>query len=148
MNSVATTICTLGFGLVMVPVYAYPQGGAAEPSKSSYLSVNEVDFRIVIARMSAARTDLMKRQAELLGLRYDLADHAASGATMSRGKPVQEGVRVRLPSGLTWDALAAMAPAEIREKGLYPAGFMPLPHPNHPEGGMVFPSFMIDEVKK
>jgi cytochrome c peroxidase len=148
MNSVATTICTLGFGLVMVPVCAYPQSGAAEPSKSSYASVNEADFRIVIARMSAARTDLMKRQAELLGLRYDLADRAASGATMSRGKPVQEGVRVRLPSGLTWDALAAMAPAEIREKGLYPAGFMPLPHPNHPEGGMVFPSFMIAEVKK
>jgi len=148
MNSVATTICTLGFGLVMVPVCAYPQSGAAEPSKSSYLSVNEADFRIVIARMSAARTDLMKRQAELLGLRYDLADRAASGATMNRGKPVQEGVRVRLPSGLTWDALAAMAPAEIREKGLYPAGFMPLPHPNHPEGGMVFPSFMIAEVKK
>ena len=148
MNSVATTICTLGFGLVMVPVCAYPQSGAAEPSKSSYLSVNEADFRIVIARMSAARTDLMKRQAELLGLRYDLADRAASGATMSRGKPVQEGVRVRLPSGLTWDTLAAMAPAEIREKGLYPAGFMPLPHPNHPEGGMVFPSFMIAEVKK
>ena len=148
MNSVATTICTLGFGLVMVPVCAYSQtGGAAEPSKSSYLSVNEADFRIVIARMSAARTDLMKRQAELLSLRYDLADRAASGATMSRGKPVQEGVRVRLPSGLTWDALAAMAPAEIREKGLYPAGFMPLPHPNHPEGGMVFPSFMIAEVK-
>jgi cytochrome c peroxidase len=112
------------------------------------LSVNEADFRIVIARMSAARTDLMKRQAELLSLRYDLADRAASGATMSRGKPVQEGVRVRLPSGLTWDALAAMAPAEIHEKGLYPAGFMPLPHPNHPEGGMVFPSFMIAEVKK
>jgi cytochrome c peroxidase len=149
MNSVAKTICALGIGLVMVPVCAYPQsGGAAEPSKSSYASVNEADFRIVIARMSAARTDLMKRQAELLGLRYDLADRAASGATMTRGKPVQEGVRVRLPSGLTWDALAAMAPAEIREKGLYPAGFMPLPHPNHPEGGMVFPSFMIAEVKK
>jgi cytochrome c peroxidase len=25
---------------------------------------------------------------------------------------------------------------------------MPLPHPNHPEGGMVFPLFMITEVKK
>jgi cytochrome c peroxidase len=148
MSSVATAICTLGFGLVMVPVCAYPQSGAAEPSKSSYASVNEADFRIVSARMSAARTDLMKRQAELLALRYDLADRAASGTTMSRGKPVQEGVRVRLPSGLTWDALAAMTPAEIREKGLYPAGFMPLPHPNHPEGGMVFPSFMIAEVKK
>jgi cytochrome c peroxidase len=41
-----------------------------------------------------------------------------------------------------------MTPDEIRVKGLYPAGFMPLPHPNHPEGGMVFPLFMITEVKK
>ena len=41
-----------------------------------------------------------------------------------------------------------MSPAEIREKGLFPSGFLPLPHPNHPEGGMVFPRFLIDEVKK
>jgi len=41
-----------------------------------------------------------------------------------------------------------MTPDEIREKGLYPAGFMPLPHQNHPEGGMVFPMFQITEVKK
>ena len=25
---------------------------------------------------------------------------------------------------------------------------MPLPHPNHPEGGMLFPQFQIDEIKK
>jgi cytochrome c peroxidase len=67
---------------------------------------------------------------------------------MSRGKAVQEGVRVKLPAGETWDALAAMSPAEIRDKGVFPAGFLPLPHPNHPEGGMVFPKFEIDEVKK
>jgi hypothetical protein len=29
-----------------------------------------------------------------------------------------------------------------------PAGFLPLPHPNHPEGGMLFPKVHIDEVKK
>src|SRR5204863_6417081 len=39
-------------------------------------------------------------------------------------------------------------PEEIREKDLFPGGFMPLPHPNHPEGGMLFPKFHIDEVKK
>ena len=33
-------------------------------------------------------------------------------------------------------------------KGVFPAGFMPLPHPNHPEGGMLFPKFHIDEIKK
>src|SRR4029079_17670779 len=61
---------------------------------------------------------------------------------------VQEGVRARLPEGVTWESLAKMSPEEIRSKGVWPAGFMPLPHPNHPEGGMVFPKFHIDEVKK
>jgi cytochrome c peroxidase len=140
----------LGLGLVVLPVRAHAQsaGGAADPSRSSYAAVIEEDFRTVMARMSAAAPGLMKRQADLLSARYDLADRAAAGVTMSRGKPVQDGVRVKLPSAITWDALAAISPAEVREKGLYPAGFMPLPHPNHPEGGMVFPSFMIDEVKK
>jgi cytochrome c peroxidase len=41
-----------------------------------------------------------------------------------------------------------MSPDDLRKKGLFPKGFMPLPHPNHPEGGMVFPKFHIDEVKK
>ncbi len=41
-----------------------------------------------------------------------------------------------------------MSPDAIRQKGLFPSGFLPLPHPNHPEGGMVFPHFLIDEVKK
>ena len=41
-----------------------------------------------------------------------------------------------------------MSPEEIREKGLFPGGFRPLPHANHPEGGMVFHKTHIDEVKK
>lgn len=67
---------------------------------------------------------------------------------MSRGKPVQGGVRAKLPAGVTWDQLAAMTPDEIRQKKAFPPGFLPLPHPNHAEGGMVFPKFHIDEVKK
>jgi cytochrome c peroxidase len=31
---------------------------------------------------------------------------------------------------------------------LFPAGFLPLPHPNHAEGGMLFPKMHIDLVKK
>src|SRR2546425_10418774 len=120
----------------------------ADPSKSSYLSVNEEDFRTVFARMSAAKAQVMKRQMDLLDARYDLEDRPASGVAMSGGKPIQEGVRVRRPAGARWAALERMTPAEIREKGLFPKGFMPLPHPNHPEGGMVFPHFLIDELKK
>ena len=29
---------------------------------------------------------------------------------MSRGKPIQEGVRVKLPPGMTWERLTAMSP--------------------------------------
>ena len=68
---------------------------------------------------------------------------------MPRGKKgVQEGVRVKLPAGVTWDQLAQMTPEQIKSKGLWPMGFYPLPHPNHPEGGMVFPQYHIDEIKK
>ena len=49
----------------------------------------------------------MKRQVDLLAERYDLANRAATGVTMSRGKAVQEGVRVKLPAGMTWEQLAA-----------------------------------------
>src|SRR5947209_2947125 len=41
-----------------------------------------------------------------------------------------------------------MNPDEIRNNNLYPKGFYPLSHPNHPEGGMVFPRSTIDEVLK
>ncbi len=77
-----------------------------------------------------------------------MSNRAAKDAKMSRGKAVQEGVRVKLPAGMTWEKLAAMSPEEIREKGVFPAGFLPLPHPNHPEGGMVFPKFHIDGILK
>ena len=49
---------------------------------------------------------------------------------------------------MTWEKLQAMSPEEIREKDAFPAGFFPLPHPNHPEGGMVFPKFHIEEIQK
>src|SRR5271166_5496261 len=41
-----------------------------------------------------------------------------------------------------------MTPEKIRDENLFPKGFYPLPHPNHAEGGMVFPKFEIDEIKK
>jgi len=101
-----------------------------------------------MARMKAAKPAIAKRHQELLEARYDLADRPADGVTMSGGKPVQSGVRVKLPAGVTWQKLAEMTPEEVRNKDLWPAGFFPLPHPNHPEGGMVFPQFHLDELLK
>lgn len=105
-------------------------------------------FDAVVKTMKAAKPAIMKRQMDLLNARYDLGDRPAKDAKMSGGKSIQEGVRVKLPAGMTWEKLSQMTPGEIREKGLFPQGFLPLPHPNHPEGGMVFPQFHIDEIKK
>ena len=127
--------------------------GAAAPSSlpaapaSSYqpVALNE-PFAAVVQRMAAAKSALGQAQADLLAARYDLADRPADGATMTRGKPVQQGARARLKPGVTWDTLAALTPAEVRDQDLFPAGFRPLPHPHHPEGGMLFPSFVLAEI--
>ena len=60
-----------------------------------------------MTRMKAAKPEVMKRQMDLLNERYDLSNRPAPGVTMSRGKSVQEGVRVKLPQGTTWETLAA-----------------------------------------
>jgi cytochrome c peroxidase len=120
-----------------------------KPSPTSYMPVviNET-FQTILHRMSAAKDAIDKRQQELLHLRYDLSNTPSTTTKMSNGKPVQEGVRVKLPQGMTWDMLAKMSPDEIKTKNLFPQGFLPLPHPNHPEGGMLFPKFEIDEINK
>jgi cytochrome c peroxidase len=105
-------------------------------------------FAALMERMKTAKPDIAKKHMAMLNDRYDLADKPDAEAKMTRGKPMQAGPRAKLPAGMTWVQLAAMAPEEMREKGVFPAGFLPLPHPNHPEGGMVFPKFHIDEIKK
>ncbi len=57
-------------------------------------------------------------------------------------------MRVKLPKDATWDQLSQMSPEEIRAKGLWPAGFYPLPHDNQAEGGMLFPKYHIDKIKE
>jgi cytochrome c peroxidase len=111
-------------------------------------SVAQEDFKALVKRMEADKPKFAKRHQDLLKSRYDLADRPAKGVTMSRGKAVQEGVRVKLPRDTTWEALASMTPDEIKSKNLWPIGFLPLPHPHHEEGGMVFPKPLIDETKK
>jgi cytochrome c peroxidase len=137
--ALASAVVTVSAGIIT--------GATAAPT--SYMSVNITeDFSTTMHRMQAAKAEIEKRQQDLLEQRYDLSNHPANGVTMSGGKAIQEGVRVKLPAGVTWDSLASMTPEQIRDKGVFPAGFMPLPHPNHPEGGMVFPKFHIDEIKR
>ncbi len=117
--------------------------------KNSYMPVVDTEnFATIHDRMVAAKAGVMKRQMDLLEERYDLSDRPAKGVVMDRTKPVQEGVRVKLPPGVTWNKLAGETAEQIREMGIFPKGFLPLPHANHPEGGMVFPNFEIQELLK
>ncbi|MEP6936138.1 MAG: cytochrome B6, partial [Nitrospirota bacterium] len=149
-------ILVVGTVLIAVPVTVSGKATEKAPNAqelsqtgTSYAPVDlKEDLAVVIARMKAAKSEVMKRQMDLLKERYDLANRPAKDVTMSSGKPIQEGVRVTLPQGLTWEKLQAMSPEEIRQKDSFPAGFFPLPHPNHPEGGMVFPKFQIEEIQK
>jgi cytochrome c peroxidase len=122
---------------------------AQQPPNSYAPVVMQEDFEKTVAKMSAAKPAIMERQMKLLAERYNLSDRPVKSTTMTRGKPIQQGIRAKLPAGVkSWEELAAMSPEAIREKGLWPQGFLPLPHPNHPEGGMVFPKEQIEEIKK
>ncbi|HMJ15175.1 MAG TPA: hypothetical protein VK524_27360, partial [Polyangiaceae bacterium] len=105
-----------------------------------------VDFMKLMETKIAEKPAAMLRQIALLRSRYDLADRPSAGVNMTRGKPLQGGVRVLLRSGYTWESLAALTPEEVRRRDVFPDGFFPLPHPKHPEGGMLFPHFNIEEV--
>ena len=119
----------------------------ASADATSFSPTIEAPLAQVMAKMRAEKPGLERRHRALLEARHDLRD-MRDKATMSRGKPLQAGVRVRLAGGMTWERLAAMSPDAIRDQDAWPAGFFPLPHPNHDEGGMVFLTFQIDEVKK
>jgi hypothetical protein len=107
--------------------------------QTSYMKVDSTEsFASFMARVTAEKPGIEKEHNALLNERYDLSDRPAPGVTMDRGKPIQEGVRVKLPAGMTWEKLAAMSADQIREQNLYPKGFYPLPHPKHADGGFVF----------
>lgn len=152
-------MATFALATIVVPTHqveAQPtQGPTEQPQdlpvpkrgESSYAPVHiEEDFPTLLKELSGVKPEVMRRQKALLEQRYDLAERPAPGVTMSRGKAVQAGVRVKLPQGVTWEQLAEMSPSEIRKKGVWPQGFLPLPHPKHEEGGMVFPDFHIQEI--
>src|SRR6202051_3427866 len=133
--------CIVAFG------FAYAQQGPR--GKTSYMPVDITEpFSAIFTRLSAQKPEVTREHMALLNERYDLSNRPAAGVTMDRTKPVQEGVRVKLPAGKTWEALANMSPGQIREQNVFPKGFYPLPHPKHSEGGFVFPHFLIDEIKR
>jgi cytochrome c peroxidase len=123
-----------------------PKPGDVEkgPIKSSYDQVSKVllgeeSFQTMKARDEADKPAVEARQKKLLEERYDLTPRTDKAITMTRGKPIPVGPTAKLPDGMSWDKLAAMAPNEVRDQGVFPKGYLPLPHPHHEVGGMLFP---------
>lgn len=107
---------------------------------SSFMPVIEEPFDVVMRRDKAAKSRVMAAALRRLEDRYDLTRRVDPVVKMSRGKPIPVGPTARL-KGVTWEQLGRMSPDEIRDKGLFP--YLPLPHVNHPVGGMIFPLMHI-----
>lgn len=128
-------------------------GHAQEPVRSSYDQIAPVltgkeSFPAVQKKDKADKPAVTARQKKLLEERYDLSPRPDKSVTMSRGKAIPVGPTARLPDEMTWARLAELPAAEIRDKGLFPKGFLPLPHPKHEAGGMLFPQQEIKQLKR
>jgi cytochrome c peroxidase len=102
----------------------------------------EQTFEAVMHADIEAKPAVMQAQRELLERRYDLTPRLERSITMSRGKPLAVGPTAKLRAGATWEQLAAMRPAEIKQQGLFP--YPALPHPKHSAGGQVFPKIQLE----
>jgi cytochrome c peroxidase len=91
----------------------------------------------------ANKAEVMATQRRLLENRYNLEPKRDPVVTMSRGKSLAVGPTAKLPAGMTWETLAALSPAEIRERDIFP--YKALPHASQGGGlgGQVFPQMQI-----
>jgi cytochrome c peroxidase len=151
--------CAVLFWLVSPSLTQQQQQGPAKDQhkdigKTSYdqivvpVILGQESFATMMARDKAAKAAVMQRQMALLNERYDLTPRVDEKCRMTRGKPIPVGPTAKLPQGLTWDKLAELSPDELRDKGLFPKGFLPLPHVKHEVGGMVFPQMTIKELAR
>jgi cytochrome c peroxidase len=116
-------------------------GGSAPSSFVFDLSPDE-PLKQVIERERKQRPKIQQQQQSLLEERYDLTPRFEEGQIMTRGKPIPVGPTAILKNGLTFEELAERTPEEIKNEELFP--YLPLPHPLHSTGGMVFPKMMTD----
>ncbi len=126
---------------------------APKPPATSYDQISPVligkqSFAAMMAQDKADKAAVTARQQKILDARYDLALHPIDKVKMTRGKPVQGGPTVKLPDGMTWAKLAELSPGDIRDKGNFPKGFLPLPHPKQLTGGMVFPKMQFKQFPR
>jgi cytochrome c peroxidase len=114
---------------------------AQQQRPSSFSPVIEEPFDVVRARDKANKAGVMAAHQRLIEERYDLRRRVDENVRMTRGKPIPVGPTAKLKRNLTWDQLGRMTPDAIRDQDVFP--YLPLPHVNHPVGGMVFPQAEI-----
>jgi cytochrome c peroxidase len=142
------TVFLTVLGSLYIALRAPAQAGGAQeqakpPAASSYDQVSSVllgqeNFQAMMARDKANKPAVAQRHQQLLEERYDLTPRPHATVKMTRGKPVPVGPTTKLPRGMSWESLSQVSADEIRERDLFPKGFMPLPHPHHEVGGMLF----------
>ncbi len=82
---------------------------------------------------------------------YQLADfdraraRSQNAVVDTRCKKACASSCAKVPHGTNWPRCRPMTYAP---KICFPSGFMPLPHPHHAEGGMLFPKFHVAETRK
>jgi cytochrome c peroxidase len=122
--------------------------GATSYDQLAPVLLGQTSLEAVMAKDKADKPSVMARQKSLLEERYDLKPRPDDRVHMPHGKPIQVGPAARLPEGLTWEKLAELTADDVREKGLFPKGFLPLPHVKHEAGGMVFPDMEIKQLAR
>ena len=115
--------------------------------QSSYSPVVITEpFEETMKKDIAAKPGRMERHMKLLNERYDLSKNVTTDVTMSGGKPIPVGPTSKLKDNLTWQKLAEMSPDDIKGENVFP--YLPLPHPVHEVGGMVFPDMVIEKIPR
>ena len=128
--------CGLLFALVSPSLTQQQSGPAKDHKDIGKTSYDQIDVPVILGRESfatmmakdkAAKAAVIARQMALLKERYDLTRRVDEKCLMTRGKPIPVGPAARLPEGMTWEKLAALAPDDIRNKGCSPRASCPCP---------------------
>lgn len=135
-NSLLTALVVFLLFVAVSVVTDHTSAQKQEQKPSSFTPVIEEPFDVVRARDKAKKARVAAEHLRLLEQRYDLAKRVDESVRMTRGKPIPVGPTARLKAGLTWEQLGRLSPDEIRDRGVFP--YLPLPHVEHPVGGMVF----------
>src|SRR5687768_5774379 len=107
---------TGAFSIFALAVSAFAQQPDPLPPDTSFRPLPTMPFTRAMEIDEALKPQVMERQRATLEARYDLSDRPMPGVMMSGGRrAVQDGVRVRLPGGQTWDGLANMTAQQVRD---------------------------------